>query len=128
MKSQPHIVLCHPSHLSPDKFAGPELLFDELPPGPADLLSLSQTAGVQRQEDLHSGVRRGSDWDRERNLYQNVFHVKLKQLGHNIPLLAPLRLIDVLVSLRARPFHHVDVLLLSRRLVSGLCWDCGGLK
>ena len=34
-------------------FAGPELLFDEVVPGPADLASLSQTPGVQRQEHLH---------------------------------------------------------------------------
>ena len=42
---------------SPEMSAGPELLFNEVAPGLADLPSLGQTTGVQRQEDLHSEVQ-----------------------------------------------------------------------
>ena len=44
-------------------FAGPELMFDEVVPGSAHLLGLSQTPGIQRQEYLESILWLRSGWD-----------------------------------------------------------------
>ena len=94
-------------------FAGPELMFDEVVPGSAHLLGLSQTPGVERQEDLESSLwlTLGSDCDGGANLAQNVFNMELKQPGHHISLLPSCvisPLLHILIS--SRPFHHLGLL------------------